>query len=203
MRMSLTNNLSNFTDAQQEGDFASGFVSSKMSVHRPYPHAGGCSVPWPIVPMEGGGILMEEDHWGPSEHLGMWAYKATPRIRIDFVITQFANFVTTQLMDYVGSLVEKMLEGMPDTTAPLLQLVEPFIPLYKEDQANQKEMKFPEEDRKFSANPQTSAKAKSSWDDMRALEEDGNSDDCVNEDGSDRWSRDFREDIWNRPTSWL
>lgn len=34
-----------------------------------------------------------------------------------------------------------MLEGLPDTTDPLLQLAEPFIPLYKEEQANQREMK--------------------------------------------------------------
>lgn len=40
-----------------------------------------------------------------------------------------------------SALVEKMLEGMPDTTAPLLQLAEPFIPLYKEEQANQREIK--------------------------------------------------------------
>lgn len=41
-----------------------------------------------------------------------------------------------------SALVEKMLEGAPDTTAPLLQLAEPFIPLYKEEQANQREIKM-------------------------------------------------------------
>jgi hypothetical protein len=37
--------------------------------------------------------------------------------------------------------VGKILEGLPDSTAPLLQLAEPFIPLYKEEQANQREIK--------------------------------------------------------------
>lgn len=35
----------------------------------------------------------------------------------------------------------KILEGLPDSTGPLLQLAEPFIPLYKEEQANQREIK--------------------------------------------------------------